>query len=133
MGTRLTQSGALIVSESGLFNRSDLDRVQAAGAEAVLVGEALMRQEDIQSGLEQLIGVDGVADLGCLHADLCSDQLIDAEEALDHSPGPQRHFDPHQDVEDRQHASAEQLAIDTHRQLQSLHDQAAQDDENQDG
>ena len=53
---RLAQSGALIVSESGLFNRSDLDRVKAAGAEAVLVGEALMRQEDIQSGLEQLIG-----------------------------------------------------------------------------
>ena len=36
------------MSESGLFERADLDRVKAAGAEAVLVGEALMRQQDVQ-------------------------------------------------------------------------------------
>jgi len=39
-----------------LFVRSDLDRVQAAGAEAVLVGEALMRQEDVESALHALVG-----------------------------------------------------------------------------
>jgi len=43
------------VSESGLFQRSDLDRVQAAGAEAVLVGEALMRQTDVTAALKGLI------------------------------------------------------------------------------
>ncbi len=53
---QLQQQGVLLVSESGLFNRTDLDRVQAAGAEAVLVGEALMRQEDVCAGLRQLIG-----------------------------------------------------------------------------
>ena len=46
----------VLVSESGLFARSDLDRVQAAGAEAVLVGEALMRQEDVESALHALVG-----------------------------------------------------------------------------
>ena len=48
-------SGALLVSESGLFTRDDLDRVQSAGADAVLVGEALMRQSDVQQALELLI------------------------------------------------------------------------------
>ena len=46
-----------MVSESGLVNRSDLDRVLAAGAQAVLVGESLMRQVDIRAGLRQLIGI----------------------------------------------------------------------------
>ena len=52
---QLRQSGALLVSESGLFSRDDLDRVQSAGADAVLVGEALMRQSDVQQALETLI------------------------------------------------------------------------------
>lgn len=43
------------MSESGLFSRDDLDRVQSAGADAVLVGEALMRQPDVTAALEQLI------------------------------------------------------------------------------
>ncbi len=54
-GDRLRDQQALLVSESGLFERSDLDRVQVAGADAVLVGEALMRQEDVQSTLTKLI------------------------------------------------------------------------------
>ena len=53
---RLEQQQALLVSESGLFSRSDLDRVRAAGAGAVLVGEALMRQQDVQLALTTLIG-----------------------------------------------------------------------------
>ena len=54
-GGRLAQADALLVSESGLVERADLDRVQAAGAAAVLVGEALMRQQDVASGLQKLI------------------------------------------------------------------------------
>ena len=54
-GARLREQGALLVSESGLFLRSDLDRVQSAGAGAVLVGEALMRQDDVEAGLRTLI------------------------------------------------------------------------------
>ena len=55
-GADLRARGALVVSESGLFTRDDLDRVQSAGADAVLVGEALMRQNDVTAALETLIG-----------------------------------------------------------------------------
>ena len=55
-GERVRERGALLVSESGLFNRDDLDRVVSAGADAVLVGEALMRQADVTAALETLIG-----------------------------------------------------------------------------
>ena len=53
--SKLEEQGALLVSESGLFVRDDLNRVQAVGAGAVLVGESLMRQTDITSGLKNLI------------------------------------------------------------------------------
>ena len=52
---RLQDQKALLVSESGLFSREDLSRVLSAGAEAVLVGEALMRQPDVEAGLRTLI------------------------------------------------------------------------------
>ena len=54
-GDQLRAKGALLVSESGLFTRADLDRVQSAGADAVLVGESLMRQPDVTTALETLI------------------------------------------------------------------------------
>jgi indole-3-glycerol phosphate synthase len=54
-GSRIRAKGCVLVSESGLFNRDDLDRVQAAGADAVLVGEALMCQEDLELALQNLI------------------------------------------------------------------------------
>jgi indole-3-glycerol phosphate synthase len=55
-GQEIAARKILLVSESGLFNREDLDRVQSAGADAVLVGEALMRQADVSAALEVLIG-----------------------------------------------------------------------------
>ncbi|MFN9661597.1 MAG: indole-3-glycerol phosphate synthase TrpC [Cyanobacteriota bacterium] len=55
-GPQIRAQGALLVSDSGLFTREDLDRVQGAGADAVLVGEALMRQPDVTAALEELIG-----------------------------------------------------------------------------
>jgi indole-3-glycerol phosphate synthase len=54
-GEQVRARGALLVSESGLFSRGDLDRAVGAGADAVLVGEALMRQEDVTTALETLI------------------------------------------------------------------------------
>jgi indole-3-glycerol phosphate synthase len=56
-GEQIRAKGCLLVSESGLASRADLDRVQSAGADAVLVGEALMRQADVTAALETLIGV----------------------------------------------------------------------------
>ncbi|MCP9771431.1 indole-3-glycerol phosphate synthase TrpC [Synechococcus sp. Tobar12-5m-g] len=54
-GDLVRRKGTLLVSESGLVNRDDLDRMVGAGADAVLVGEALMRQPDVTSALEHLI------------------------------------------------------------------------------
>jgi indole-3-glycerol phosphate synthase len=54
-GEQIRAKGCLLVSESGLFTRDDLDRVQSAGADAVLVGESLMRQADITAAIETLI------------------------------------------------------------------------------
>jgi len=54
-GEALRAKGCLLVSESGLFSRADLDRALDAGADAVLVGEALMRQSDVTSALQTLI------------------------------------------------------------------------------
>ena len=53
--SKLNQSEVLLVSESGLFTREDLDRVCDCGAEAVLVGEALIKQEDIIAALKKLM------------------------------------------------------------------------------
>ncbi|MGA1302803.1 MAG: indole-3-glycerol phosphate synthase TrpC [Cyanobium sp.] len=55
-GQQIAARKTLLVSESGLSRREDLDRVLSAGADAVLVGEALMGQEDVSAALEVLIG-----------------------------------------------------------------------------
>ncbi len=52
---RLITQKIFVVSESGIFDRKDLDKVNDAGAEGALVGESLMRQEDIANGLRQLL------------------------------------------------------------------------------
>ena len=51
----LRVSGAMLISESGISSRSDLERVKNAGCGAVLVGEFLMRQKDIASAMKRLI------------------------------------------------------------------------------
>ncbi len=46
----------MVVSESGIRTRADLERLRAAGAKAVLVGESLMRAPDIGAALDALTG-----------------------------------------------------------------------------
>lgn len=46
----------IAVAESGIFSRSDVERVAAVGASAVLVGEALMREDDIAGKVAELLG-----------------------------------------------------------------------------
>ncbi len=46
-----------IVSESGIRERSDIERLSTAGIDAVLVGESLMRKENIAEALQVLTGV----------------------------------------------------------------------------
>ncbi|MEL6778779.1 MAG: indole-3-glycerol phosphate synthase TrpC [Cyanobacteria bacterium J06597_16] len=52
----IAQRQALIVSESGLHTPADVAVVTAAGANAILVGESLMRQEDPGGAIAQLLG-----------------------------------------------------------------------------
>ncbi|MFZ4452284.1 indole-3-glycerol phosphate synthase TrpC [Salibacterium aidingense] len=47
---------SLIVSESGIHTPADIDYVQNEGAKAVLVGESLMRQENVEQALKKLKG-----------------------------------------------------------------------------
>ena len=46
--------GVVVVAESGIFTESDVARLESAGADACLVGEALMREPDIGLALRQL-------------------------------------------------------------------------------
>jgi indole-3-glycerol phosphate synthase len=45
-----------LVSESGVRTRADVDRLQAAGVRAVLVGETLMRAPDVGAKLREMRG-----------------------------------------------------------------------------
>ncbi len=48
-------SDRLVVSESGLKSRADLDRMAAAGARCFLIGESLMREADVGAALRHLL------------------------------------------------------------------------------
>ena len=52
-------AGAIRVAESGIKTRQDVDRLQAAGFDAFLVGESLLRQNDRTAAVQQLIGPAG--------------------------------------------------------------------------
>ena len=47
---------SILVSESGIRNRSDIERIVACGVNCFLVGESLLREKNIGSALSKLIG-----------------------------------------------------------------------------
>jgi indole-3-glycerol phosphate synthase len=49
----------MLVSESGIHSRSDVERLQEAGIHAILVGETLMRAPDVGIKLRELLGGGG--------------------------------------------------------------------------
>jgi indole-3-glycerol phosphate synthase len=51
----MVPSDRLIVAESGIGGRADIIRLQQAGAQAFLIGETLMREEDIGAKLRELL------------------------------------------------------------------------------
>ena len=52
----LVPDDRVVVSESGIFTRADVERVEAAGARAVLVGEALVTAPDPATRVRELVG-----------------------------------------------------------------------------
>ena len=50
--------GVVLVAESGIHSRSDVHRLEAAGVDAILVGESLMRAPDVGRAVEELLGLD---------------------------------------------------------------------------
>jgi indole-3-glycerol phosphate synthase len=53
---RQVPADRVLVSESGIRNRADVVRLEAAGARAILVGETLMRSSDIGRKVDELLG-----------------------------------------------------------------------------
>jgi indole-3-glycerol phosphate synthase len=52
----VTRHASLLVAESGIHTRADVERLKQCGANAILVGESLMRGGDIKSKVRELIG-----------------------------------------------------------------------------
>lgn len=53
---RMMPSERLLVTESGINNREDIDRLAADGAQAYLIGESMMREADVGRKLCELLG-----------------------------------------------------------------------------
>ena len=52
---KLIPGDRMIVAESGIHTRDDIIRLQQAGAQAFLIGESLMREDDIGAKLQELL------------------------------------------------------------------------------
>jgi indole-3-glycerol phosphate synthase len=53
--SKLIPSDRLIVSESGLFNNDDLKSMARIGVRSFLIGESLMRQEDVKRATQDIL------------------------------------------------------------------------------
>jgi indole-3-glycerol phosphate synthase len=49
--------GPIVVSESGIQSAADIERLSAAGVDAILVGEALMRSNDLAASVREFASV----------------------------------------------------------------------------
>jgi indole-3-glycerol phosphate synthase len=55
-------AGKTVVSESGFHSREQLDDLERVGVDAVLIGEGLMRAQDIEAACRALTGIEGAED-----------------------------------------------------------------------
>jgi len=58
---KLVDDGRMLVSESGLFTPDDLDCMAQAGASCFLVGESLMREQDVAAATKALLAKNQAA------------------------------------------------------------------------
>ena len=49
--------GIVFVSESGIKTRADVERLEHAGVDAILVGETFMRADDVGAAVDELLGL----------------------------------------------------------------------------
>jgi indole-3-glycerol phosphate synthase len=49
-------AGTIVVAESGITSNEDVERLEEAGVDAILVGEALMREDDPAAAVHTLLG-----------------------------------------------------------------------------
>ncbi len=56
LAAQLDLSQTMLIAESGIHTRADVEQLQASGARAILVGESLMRQDDIGAKVRELGG-----------------------------------------------------------------------------
>ena len=54
--SRVTRHPPLLVAESGIHTRADVQRLAKCGVQAILVGESLMRAGDITGKVRELLG-----------------------------------------------------------------------------
>ncbi len=54
----LIEADKVIVSESGIYHHKDLLRLSSLGINTFLVGEALMREQDVEAATKRLLGTD---------------------------------------------------------------------------
>jgi len=55
-GGRQKASPALLIAESGIHTRADVERLKKCGVNAILVGESLMKGGNVKSKIRELIG-----------------------------------------------------------------------------
>ena len=53
---QLLPESVTFVSESGIYSRSDVEMLEKSGVDAMLVGESLMRADDIGAAVKTLLG-----------------------------------------------------------------------------
>jgi len=56
-GPRFSRPTPLLVAESGIHTRGDVQRLARCGARAILVGETLMRHPDVTAKVRELLGL----------------------------------------------------------------------------
>jgi indole-3-glycerol phosphate synthase len=57
-------AGKVVVSESGIFRREQIEELEQVGVDAVLVGETVMRADDPEAAVRVLVGPQDVSETG---------------------------------------------------------------------